>query len=196
MLPKHKYLLTYRYAEIIHDLTVEFCTTFLSNVSSLSDLGNIPQRRTIDQMVQAARSGKQNIIEGVGQGKTSKKGEIKLLGVANASFEELTADYEDFLRQRNLAIWVKTDPRIDAIRKRAFFLTSLSNLSHLGDLVVKPQLPQNSQRAANTLLTLCHQVTYLLGKQVARMEELFVEQGGYTEELFKKRLEKRKRMFS
>ncbi len=194
MLPKHKYLLTYRYAEIIHDLTVQFCETFLRNTSYLGNLGNIPQRRTIDQMVQAARSGKQNIIEGVGQGKTSKKGEIKLLGVANASFEELTADYEDFLRQRNLSIWVKTDPRIGAIRKRAFILTNLSNLSNLGTLVVKPTLPQNQERAANTLLTLCHQVTYLLGKQIARMEELFIEQGGYTEELFKKRLEKRKRM--
>ncbi len=145
-------------------------------------------------MVQAARSGKQNIIEGVGQSKTSKKGEIKLLGVANASFEELTADYEDFLRQRNLTIWVKTDSRIGAIRKRAFVLTNISNLSTLGALVVKPKLPQNQERAANTLLTLCHQVTYLLGKQITRMEELFVDQGGYTEELFKKRLEKRKRV--
>jgi restriction system protein len=191
MLPKHKYLLTYRYAEIICDLTVEFCTTFLSNLSSLSDLRTIPQRRTIDQMVQAARSGKQNIIEGVGQGRTSKKGEIKLLGVANASFEELTADYEDFLRQRKLSIWSKTDVRVGAIRKRAFFLTSLSNLSDLGNLLIKPKLPQNPERAANTILTLCHQVTYLLGKQIGRMEELFVEQGGYTEELFKKRLKER-----
>jgi four helix bundle protein len=95
MLPKYKYLLTYRYTEIIHDLTVAFCQTFLFNLD---------YRRTREQMIQAARSGKQNIIEGVGQGRTSKKGEIKLLGVAKASLDELLADYEDFLRQRKLNI--------------------------------------------------------------------------------------------
>jgi hypothetical protein len=70
MLPKYKYLLTYRYAEIIHDLTVMFCQRFL--LSDLGYLGNLPTRRTVDQMIQAARSGKQNIIEGVGQSRTSR----------------------------------------------------------------------------------------------------------------------------
>jgi len=82
LLPKHKYLLTYRYAEIIQDGTDEFCSRFLSSFAD---------RRTIEQMTQAARSGKQNIVEGVGQSATSKKGEIKLLGVSKASFEELTS---------------------------------------------------------------------------------------------------------
>ena len=80
MLPKHKYLLTYRYTEIIHDLTVQFCEKFMPGFD---------QRRNREQMIQAGRSGKQNIVEGVGQSKTSKKGEIKLLGVANASLEEI-----------------------------------------------------------------------------------------------------------
>ena len=189
MLPKHKYLITYRLAEIIHDLTVEFCQKYLGYRSNLGNLGSIPQRRTIDQMVQAARSGKQNIVEGVGQSRTSKKGEIKLLGVANASFEELISDYEDFLRQRNLAIWPKTHPKIQVFRKRATFLSSLGILSTLGDLKEKPKLPTDPETAANVLLTLCHMETYLLSRQIAKAEEQFVQKGGYTENLFKKRIQ-------
>ncbi|MCL4366506.1 four helix bundle protein, partial [Patescibacteria group bacterium] len=90
MLPKHKYLLTYRYSEIIHDLTVAFVEKYI--LGSLSNLGSRPDYRLADQMDQAARSGKQNIVEGIGQGRISKKGEIKLLGVAMASLEELLAD--------------------------------------------------------------------------------------------------------
>lgn len=179
MLPKYKYLLTYRYSEIIHDLTFEFCHRFLNKFID---------RRTIEQMIQAARSGKQNIIEGVGQSKTSKKGEIKLLGVANASLEELIADYEDFLRQRKLSIWPKTDLRVSGFRKVGFRLSHLSNLSSLGKLKEKPVLPQNSEEAANFLLTLCHQGTYLLSRQIISAEEKFVKEGGYTENLFKKRI--------
>lgn len=89
MLPKYKYLITYRYSEIIHDLTVEFCNKFLSYLGDLSNLGNLPKNRTIDQMIQAARSGKQNIVEGVMDARTSKKMEIKLLGVAAASLSNL-----------------------------------------------------------------------------------------------------------
>ena len=189
ILPKHKYLLTYRYSEIIHDLTVEFCQRFLvGHLSYLGDLGQIPKRRTIDQMVQAARSGKQNIVEGVGQSRTSKKGEIKLLGVAEASLEELITDYEDFLRQRKFAVWPKTHPKIQAFRKRAAFLTDLGNLSDLGDLREKPKLPEDQETAANLLLTLCHMATYLLSRQITKAEDDFVKTGGYTENLFKKRL--------
>ena len=188
-LPKYKYLLTYRYSEIIHDLTVEFCQRFLiGHLSHLGNLGQIPQRRTIDQMVQAARSGKQNIVEGVGQSRTSKKGEIKLLGVAEASIEELITDYEDFLRQRTLMIWSKTHPKIQAFRKRAAVLTSLGNLSDLGDLKVKPRLPDDPETSANLMLTLCHMATYLLSRQIAKAEHDFIEKGGYTENLFRKRL--------
>lgn len=192
MLPKYKYLLTYRYSEIIHDLTVEFCRSFLIGyLSYLSDLGQIPKRRTIDQMVQAARSGKQNIVEGVGQARTSKKGEIKLLGVAAASIEELITDYEDFLRQRKLPVWLKTHPRIQAFRKRAAYLTSLGNLGHLGNLREKPKLPDDPETAANLLLTLCHMATYLLSRQILKAENDFIEKGGYAENLFQKRLQAR-----
>lgn len=182
MLPKYKYLLTYRYAEIIHDSTVMFCQGYL--------LG-FDYRRTREQMIQAARSGKQNIIEGVGQSRTSKKGEIKLLGVAKASLEELLADYEDFLRQRSLEIWSKIDLRITNFRKLTFRLTSLSNLSSLGNLIERPILPNSPTEAANLLLTLCHQVTFLLDRQIGKMEEKFIKEGGYSEGLFKKRLDQR-----
>lgn len=189
---KVKYLLTYRYSEIIHDLTIKFTKSFLlghlSILSNLSNLGGRADYRQADQMNQAARSGKQNIVEGVGQSATSKKGEIKLLGVALASFEELLADFEDFLRQNNFAIYPKTDPLVTAFRKTAFRLSHLSNLSNLGNLIEKPRLPDNPQDAANFLLTLCHQETYLLDKQIKSMEAKFIQGGGFTENLLKKRL--------
>lgn len=182
MLIKHKYLLTYRYSEIIHDLTVIFCERFMVGFD---------YRRSREQMVQAARSGKQNIVEGVGQSKTSKKGEIKLLGVANASLEELLTDYEDFLRQRGFQIWPKDDPKVTLFRQKAYQLSALSNLSDLGNFKEKPQISNNPEEAANFLLTLCHLTTYLLSKQIAKAEETFLKEGGYTENLFKKRLKSR-----
>ena len=165
-MPKYKHLLSYRYAEMICDLNVVFCESHIDKRS-----------RTFDQMIQAARSGKQNIIEGVIDSRTSSKIEIKLLGVAMGSFEELLADYEDFLRQNHLTIWRKDDSRVEAFRKRAFQLSSLNNLSNIGDLKVKPKLPADPETAANLLLTLCHQVTYLLSKQVSAVEEKFVNEG-------------------
>lgn len=185
---KVKYLLTYRYAEIIHDLTIEFTKAYLlGRLSSLKNLSNLGQRadyREADQMNQAARSGKQNIVEGVGQSPTSKSGEIKLLGVAKASFEELLSDYEDFLRQNKLTIYPKADSRVTAFRKTAYRLSHLSNLSDLGNLKEKPGLPGNPQDDANFLLTLCHQVTYLLDKQIKAAEEKFAREGGISEKLF------------
>lgn len=187
---KIKYLLTYRYSEIIHDLTVEFTNFYLlSDLSNLSSLRRKKDFRTADQMNQAARSGKQNIIEGVSQSRTSTKGLIKLLGVANASFEELLADFEDFLRQNHLVIYPKTDFRITKFRKIAYSLSGLSNLSDLGELIEKPKLFGNPQDDANFLLTLCHQITYLLTRQIKAAEEKFIKVGGYTETLARKRRE-------
>lgn len=180
MLPKHKYLLTYRYAEMVHDLTMEFVKKYIDYKS-----------RTKDQMEQAARSGKQNIVEGVGQSRTSKKGEIRLLGVAEASLEELITDYEDFLRQKGLQIWSKQDPRILEFRNLGFRLSNLSNLSSLGNLKEKPILPENPEEGANLVLTFCHQATYLLSRQINKAEEDFIKGGGYSENLLKKRLEAR-----
>jgi len=192
-LNKVKYLLTYRYAEIIHDLTVEFTKSYLlSNLGNLSHLSGRKDFRTVDQMNQAARSGKQNIVEGVGQSRTSTKGLIKLLGVANASFEELLSDYEDFLRQNGLSIYPKTDSRVTSFRKIGFNLSSLDNLSDLGELKKRPKLIGNPRDDANFLLTLCHQETFLLSRQIKAAEEKFVKEGGYSESLFNKRREYRK----
>lgn len=184
---KVKFLLTYRYSEIIHDLTVAFTKAYV--LSNLSNLGHLrPDYRQADQMNQAARSGKQNIVEGVGQSNTSKKGEIKLLGVAKASFEELLSDFEDFLRQNNLQIYPKTSIKVDQFRKLAYLLSNLRNLSDLGQLIEKPTLFGNPQDDANFLLTLCHQVTFLLDRQIKSLEKKFIEQGGFSENLFKRRL--------
>lgn len=193
---KVKYLLTYRYAEIIHDLTVEF--TKIYTLSYLSNLGNLrgdrkPDFRTADQMNQAARSGKQNIVEAVGQSQTSQKGEIKLLGVSKASFEELLIDFEDFLRQNKLVIYVKTDQHVTNFRKIAYQLSNLSNLSDLGEFIENPKLFGDPQDDANFLLTLCHQITFLLDKQIKAMEEKFIKEGGYTEKLFRDRQNEKKR---
>ena len=183
---KVKYLLTYRYSEIIHDLTIEFTKTYV--LHRLSNLGGKPDYRNADQMNQAARSGKQNIVEAVGQSQTSKKGEIRLLGVAKASLEELLMDYGDFLRQNALDIYPKVDPRVTQFRQSAFKLSHLSNLSNLGNLIEKPKLVGNPQDDANFLLTLCHQATYLLDRQIKSLEEKFTTEGGFTENLFRKRI--------
>lgn len=173
MLPKHKYLLTYRYSEVVHDLNVEFCKQFVSKFS-----------RTYDQMVQGSRSGKQCIVEGVGQSRISKKGEIKLLGVALASIEELIADYEDFLRQNKLAIWSKDDPKIKTYRQWGIEATQLTSPKIL-------RLPTLPIEAANLMLTLCHQLTFLLDRQIAAMIQKFEREGGFTESLLRGRLKNR-----
>ena len=192
---KVKFLLTYRYAEIIHDLTVAFTKTYLlghlSPLSSLSNLKGKADYRQADQLNQAARSGKQNIVEGVSAEATSKSSEIKLLGVANASFEELLMDFEDFLRQNNLETYPKTDPRVTAFRQKAYKLSHLSNLSTLGYLIEKAELPGNPQDDANFLLTLCHLETYLLSKQIASSKEKFIKEGGLNEQLFAARKKQR-----
>lgn len=185
---KVKYLLTYRYAEIIHDLTVKFTKSYI--LRNLGSLGNLrPDYRQADQMNQAARSGKQNIVEGVGQAIISSKGELKLLGVANASFEELLMDYEDFLRQNDLEKYQIDSQKVTDFRKIAFRISDLRNLSNLGDFFEKPKLIGNPQDDANFLLTLCHQVTYLLSKQIKAAEDKFIKEGGYNESLAKRRRE-------
>ena len=182
-LPKYKYLLTYRYAEIIYDLNVEFCKRYIEKFS-----------RTYDQMIQAGRSGKQNIVEAVGESDTTKKGEIKLLGISKGSFEELLADYEDYLRQHDLPIYPKTGARVTAFRRKAYQLSNLRNLSHFGNLIEKPVLPALPTNATNFLLTLCHLETYLLDKQIKSMIAKFESEGGFSENLLKKRLNHQNRI--
>src|SRR3990167_6786525 len=110
LIPSHggyRNLKSYQTTTLIYDLTVEFCNSYMSY-------------KTYDQMVQAARSGRQNIAEGCQASGTSKKTELKLIGVARASLEELLLDYEDFLRQNSLPIWGKEDRRVREIRKLAY----------------------------------------------------------------------------
>jgi four helix bundle suffix protein len=169
----YKYLKTYQLSVVIYDLTVEFCERFLSG------FGN---RRTREQMIQAARSGKQNIAEGYQE--KSLKGYIKLTGVAYASLEELLEDYRDFLRQRNLEIWVKDNPRIRVFREFRVFWDFKKSPSSPNT----PILPKEPEEAANFILTLGHQASFLLNKQIKSLEEKFINEGGYTENLFKQRL--------
>lgn len=180
-LPKYKYLLTYRYAEMIFDLNSEFCRRY-----------DNPRSRTYDQKIQAGRSGKQNIIEAVGESDTTKKGETKLLGISKGSYEELIGDYEDYLRLHGLPIYPKDHPKTVEFRKTATRLSHLSNLSHLGYLKEKPILPDNPTDAANFLLTLCHIETYLLDRQIKAMVAKFQREGGFTENLFSRRMQARK----
>lgn len=172
----YRNLKSYQTTTLIYDLTVEFCKTYMTYKSN-------PSYRTVDQMVQAARSGRQNIAEGSQASATSKKTEIKLVGVARASLEELLIDYEDFLRQRGLSLWKKEDPRAKAVRALAYksdksYETYRTYLS-------------DPESAANCIICLIHQANYLLDKQLSSLEESFIKDGGYTENLFKKRVERK-----
>jgi four helix bundle suffix protein len=137
-------------------------------------------------MVQAARSGKQNIAEGCQTSGTSKKTELKLINVARASLEELLQDYEDFLRQRSLPLWPKDHPQTKAVRDLAYG----SNRSYS---TYKTYIEQSSPEvAANTLLCLIHQANYLLDRQLARLEQQFLDEGGFTERLYTARRRSRR----
>lgn len=168
----YRNLKSYQVATIIYDLTIKFTKNYIDKFS-----------RTKDQMEQAARSGKQNIAEGSRMSGTSKKTEIRLINVARASLEELLNDYEDFLRHRQLPILNKDDIRTKKIRSLAY----QSNQSYQTYL---PYL-RNPESAANCLICLIHQANYLLDRQLESLEKAFIEQGGYSENLFKKRLSQR-----
>lgn len=174
-------LIVYQQAVVIYDLTVEFCRKYLTNRSNESNLTNLSYR-TIDQMIQAARSGKQNIVEGSLE--KSLKMNIKLTGVARASFGELLEDFKDFLRINNLKLWDKEDPRALEIRALRVSLneTNLTNWSHWTN---------NPESYANLMITFINKENYLLDKLLKVLEEKFISEGGYSENLFKKRLKRR-----
>lgn len=140
--------------------------------------------RTIDQMVQAARSGKQNIAEGAAAGNTSKETEIKLTNVAKASLQELLVDYEDFLRVRGLKQWQPDDARL-AQTKRAC-------TAHNDSEYYRKAMPERSaETIANIAITLIHQTDWLLNKLIEKLEIQFVENGGVKEQMTKARKEYR-----
>ena len=179
LIPAHggyQELQSFQMAEIVYDATVAFCNRFISLRS-----------RTHDQMVQAARSGRQNIAEGSMASGTSKKFELKLVGVARASLEELLLDYQDYLRQHGLPLWGKGLPRAKQTRalcykKNRSYKTYKSYIEN-----APPEV------AANTMICLIHQVNYLLNRQLRVLEKAFVEEGGFTERLYRTRTEARRR---
>ena len=169
-------LKSYQMSEIVYDATVVFCDRWIGRRS-----------RTHDQMVQAARSGKQNIAEGSMASGTSKKFELKLVGVARASLEELLLDYHDFLRQRHLPSWGKNHSKAQTIRKLAY----ASNRSHM---TYRPYIEAAPPEvAANTLICLIHQTNFLLDQQLRQLEKQFLDQGGFTEKLYRARQNARRR---
>lgn len=173
----YKKLFTYWFSVIIYDRTVEFCDLWIRSW------------KLKEQMNGAARSGKQNIVEGSDNLTTSIKVAIKLTGIAKSSLEELIGDLEDFLRQRNLSQWNKYDLRVSQLRAQsAMLVRNLSNLRNLETLKGLP-LPDDPEEAANFLLTLCHQATFLLHRQVESLKQKHMQEGGLTEELYRKRKE-------
>jgi four helix bundle suffix protein len=181
-------LLSFQKTEIIYDGTVCFCGRFIDRRS-----------RTHDQMIQAARSGKQNIIEGSMASGTSKETEIKLTNVARASLEELLADYHDFLRVRKLPVWDKNDPRAQAIRRlshrsHASHESHRSPGSHANYATYATHIEQGDpETAANTIICLIHQANYLLDQQIRSLEQAFITEGGLRERMTRVRLEERRK---
>jgi len=174
----YRQLARFQTATLIHDATVWFCEKFLD-----------PRSRTVDQMVQAARSGRQNIAEGRRFGATSSQTELRLVNTARSSLEELLLDYEDYLRHRHHPKWDPASPEARAVRAVA----RGSNLPELTDPerweLYAPWLAHADPTIrANAIICLIHQGNYLLDQQLAALEEAFIEEGGYSEQLATARL--------
>ena len=208
LIPLHggyRKLKTFQLARLIYDLTVRFCERYIH-----------PRSRTHDQMVQAARSGVQNIAEGSQASATSKKTELKLTNVGRSSLEELRLDYEDFLRQRNLPMLEADDPILKRFKARrcATLLDVQEWIGHerklnRADHHGQPQTNTNSAAgrvsvsdspcaslssaalAANAALSLIHLNCYLLDRQIDTLAETFENEGGFTERLYRARTQKR-----
>jgi restriction system protein len=187
----YRHLRSFQVATIIDDATVAFCDHFISGRS-----------RTHDQMVQAARSGRQNIAEGNRAGGTSSKSELHLTNVARASLEELLLDFEDYLRQRRLPQWAKDSPEAKCIRAVGWRRkdppdpSDPTDPSTTGDYARRDLYAtwlehEDAAIRANTLLCLIHQANYLLDQQIIALEQDFIEGGGYTEQLAAARIAQR-----
>ena len=175
-LPQHghyKQLRVYHVTEMIYDITFYFTQKYLSKGD-----------RTIDQMVQAARSGKQNIAEGNQAAATSGETEIKLTNVAKASLEELLDDYEDYLRVRNMEQWGATHPCYEKMRKYAKSEEIKKNYAAQIERM-------NDEEIANLCITLIHQAMYMLHKLLVTMQDRFVKEGGIKERMYNSRVQYR-----
>jgi len=178
LIPPHggyRELQSYQMSEIVYDATVVFCDRFISKRS-----------RTHDQMVQAARSGKQNIAEGCMASGTSKKFELKLIGVARASLEELLLDFQDYLRQKGLTLWGKNHPKAREVR-RLCYRKDRSYTTY------RPYIESPPEIAANAAVCIIHQTNYLLDQQLRTLEKEFLKKGGFTERLYRTRIQTRNR---
>lgn len=178
-IPKHggyEKLLSFQKARVVYDATVWFCGRYLRR----SD-------RTNDQMIQAARSGKQNILEGSQASGTSKKTEVKLTNVARASLEELLEDYRDFLRVRGLQLWAKNS-------REAMFVRKLGREPYVTYETYRTYIETRPPEvAANIIICLIHQTNYLLDQQIRHLERAFVSEGGLSERMTRARIAGRKR---
>jgi len=171
----YRQLFSYQKAEIIYDGTVYFTNRFFNKYD-----------RTVGQMVQAARSGKQNIAEGSMASATSKEMEIKLTNVARASLEELQIDYEDFLRTRKLPIWDKNHRLVARVRE-----LNKSTPTPTYETFQKAIEHEDPEICANTMITLIRISTYLLKQQIKQLEIAFVKEGGLRERMTRARIEER-----
>ncbi|MCD6334784.1 MAG: four helix bundle suffix domain-containing protein [Candidatus Latescibacteria bacterium] len=211
LIPKHggyRKLKSFQVAQLVFDVTVRFCDRYIDKYS-----------RTHDQMVQAARSGVQNIAEGSQASGTSKKTELKLTNVARASLEELRLDYEDFLRQRQMTMlppdhpalmrfkkkrcatlqevqaWVSEEIRRQNTDQHRQTPTDKDGVEHPMSIRVGerpcPSLP-SSALAANAALSLLNLACYFLDRQIAAQAKAFEEEGGFTERLYRIRSKRRR----
>ena len=165
----------YQKSEVLFQMTFVFCTRFLPKYGD----------RTVDQMIQAARSGKQNIVEGSEDGKTSTEMEVKLLNTARSSIGELRQDYDDFLKARHLKIWTPADMRFQPMQD----FTKVHNT--LNDY--EPYFQQwTAEEMANVGLTLCYQVDAMMNKYLQGLEQTFIQEGGIKERMHKARTDYRR----
>lgn len=171
----YKKLLSYQKSDIIYRITYYFCHHFLQKGD-----------RTIDQMVQASRSGKQNIIEGSAASATSSKTEIHLINVAKASLQELLEDYEDYLKTRNKPQWQKGSLEFETMRK----IGANRNDPEYYINLISTRPPET---IANIAIILIKQADYLLHRQLERLEKDFLENGGFSERMSRLRTEARRR---
>lgn len=182
LIPKHggyRNLRSFQLARLVYDVTVRFVDRYIDKYS-----------RTKDQMVQAARSGVQNIAEGSQASATSKKTELKLTQVARASLEELKLDYEDFLRHKKLPIWPKDHPlRQQLIDTRCQTADEVAAWIKTSSKSTPARYPELSANAALTLIAVANA---LLNRQIQHLAQNFETQGGFTERLYKIRTTKRK----
>jgi four helix bundle suffix protein len=173
----YRTLRSFQATTIIYDATVSFCARFLDKHS-----------RTVDQMVQAARSGRQNIAEGSRASAASSQTELRLVNVARSSLDELLLDYEDYLRQHRLSQWGKDDPKAQAVREIAKRQGPPPTAASYAAWLAHP----DPDMAANAIICLIHQANYLLDRQIAGLERQFIHEGGYSERLATARIQERR----